>query len=262
MKLSISNIGWRENMDEAVYALMKAFGFSGLEIAPTRIFPERPYTKKEEAKSWSRHLLEDHGFIIPSMQSIWFGRNENMFRSEQEREILLNYTKEAIDFAEAAGSRNLVFGCPRNRNIPEGASCTGAEEFFREAGAYAARHGTVIGMEANPAIYHTNYMNDTVSALELVERIDSPGFRLNLDLGTMIANGEDAGILKDKVRLINHVHISEPGLRPIQKRSLHEQVRGILEAEHYENFVSIEMGTVEETGCLRDAMEYVQSVFG
>ena len=45
MKLSISNIGWEEKDDNAVYQLMKKYGYSGLEIAPTRIFPVSPYDK-------------------------------------------------------------------------------------------------------------------------------------------------------------------------------------------------------------------------
>ena len=53
MKLSISNIGWDAEQDEAVYRLMGAYGFSGLEIAPTRIFPEAPYSQREAAKRWS-----------------------------------------------------------------------------------------------------------------------------------------------------------------------------------------------------------------
>ena len=39
MKLSISNIGWEKKDDKAVYQFMKKYGFTGLEIAPTRIFP-------------------------------------------------------------------------------------------------------------------------------------------------------------------------------------------------------------------------------
>ena len=39
MKLAVSNIAWKEQHDEAVYALMRHYGFTGLEIAPTRFFP-------------------------------------------------------------------------------------------------------------------------------------------------------------------------------------------------------------------------------
>ena len=45
MRLSISNIGWVSESDEQIYKIMKKLDFQGLEIAPTRIFPESPYDK-------------------------------------------------------------------------------------------------------------------------------------------------------------------------------------------------------------------------
>lgn len=54
-----------------------------------------------------------------SMQSIWYGRTEKLFGTEEERNLLLDYTKSAVDFAAAIGCKNLVFGCPKNRCIPE-----------------------------------------------------------------------------------------------------------------------------------------------
>lgn len=99
---------------------------------------------------------------------------------------MLDYTKKAIDFAAAIGCKNLVFGCPRNRSLPAGADESVAVAFFKELGEYAYSKGTAIGMEANPPIYNTNYINDTKSALELIEQVDSKGFKLNLDVGTRI----------------------------------------------------------------------------
>ena len=129
-KLSISNIAWTEENDAAVYGLMKKYGFQGLEIAPTRIFPERPYDKNSEADAWSKQLKSEYGFCVPSMQSIWYGRQEKIFGTDEERKTLLNYTKKAIDFAAAIGCKNLVFGCPRNRNLPDGADESLAVAFF------------------------------------------------------------------------------------------------------------------------------------
>ena len=98
--LSISNIAWTEDNDREVYGLMREFSFKGLEIAPTRIFKEAPYEKLKEAGEWSQRLKQDYGLCISSMQSIWYGRNEMLFGSEGEREVLLNYTRSAIDFAD------------------------------------------------------------------------------------------------------------------------------------------------------------------
>lgn len=261
MKLSISNIGWAAEQDLLVYQMMQRLGYTGLEIAPTRIFPEAPYDKLQEAADWSRLIKEKYGFSIPSMQSIWFGRQEKIFHSEEDRSILIDYTKKAIDFAAAVGSGNLVFGCPRNRNIAEGESQESAVDFFRELGDYAVQKGTVIGMEANPPIYNTNYINDTRSAIELIREVGSKGFLLNLDVGTMIQNKEEVSDLVGNVHLINHVHISEPGLKPIEVRKLHEDLCRVLRGEKYQGFVSIEMGKIEELEKMEEKLIYVKEVF-
>lgn len=261
-KLAVSNIGWSTEQDDYVYDVMRRQGYSGLEIAPTRIFPEAPYDKGTDAGAWSEKLKKDHGFMIPSMQSIWFGRQENIFGSSEERQILLAYTKKAVDFAKIIKGKNLVFGCPKNRNMPEGADPKTGVRFLKEIADYALEQGIVIGMEANPPIYHTNYINDTPSALALIEEVDSEGFRLNLDVGTMIQNEEHISELEEKVHLISHVHISEPGLKPIEERALHRDLKKILEEEGYQGFVSIEMGKVDDIRVLEDKMQYIRSIFG
>ena len=262
MDLSISNIAWSADVDGAVYEAMGQLGYSGLEIAPTRIFPERPYEEMGRAGEWARSLREEYGFSIPSMQSIWYGRAEIIFGTAEERQALLAYTKKAIDFAETVGCGNLVFGCPKNRIIPEGADASFAVGFFRELGSYAAAHGTVIGLEANPVIYGTNYINTTREAFVLIERVDSPGFKLNLDVGTMVYNGEGAEELRGKVSHISHVHISEPGLKPIEKRALHGELREVLERENYRGYISVEMGRQEDVQVIREALSYVNSIYG
>ena len=241
--------------------MMKKYGFVGLEIAPTRVFPENPYDKNKDAVAWSAEIKRNYGFSVPSLQSIWYGRQEKIFGSSKERQVLLDYTKKAIDFASAIDCKNLVFGCPRNRNVPANADTGIAIGFFKELGDYAASKGTVIGMEANPPIYNTNYINDTNSALELIKQVNSEGFKLNLDVGTMIQNEEEVGKLTGNVHLINHIHISEPGLKPIEKRVIHAELKKILEAEEYGGFVSIEMGKTEDIAILEEKMCYVRRIF-
>lgn len=261
MKISISNIGWEAKNDHAVYEMMKKYGFQGLEIAPTRIFSETPYEKSAEAGAWSEKLKRDYGFIVSSMQSIWYGREERLFGSQEERQVLFEYTKKAINFAEMIHCKNLVFGCPRNRMVSDDADITVAIDFFRELGGCATSKGTVISMEANPPVYNTNYINNTISALELIKKVDSDGFKLNLDLGTMVYNEEGVSELIGNVHLINHVHISEPGLQPIEKRTLHVELKEVLEDEGYDGFISIEMGKTENISILEEKMRYVRGVF-
>lgn len=262
MKLSISNIAWTMEQDEQVYEMMKQYEFSGLEIAPTRIFVNAPYTMIKEATEWAEQLKQQHGFVVPSMQSIWYGREERLFGRPEERSVLLDYTKKAIDFATAINCKNLVFGCPRNRVLFDDSNPQIAVSFFKEIGEYAVYKGTVIGMEANPPIYNTNYINDTLSALELIAKVDSKGFLLNLDVGTMIQNKEDVKELHGNIKFINHVHVSEPGLKPIEKRQLHEDLKSILLEEEYCGFISIESGRQENMDLVEKQLKYVKELFG
>ena len=262
MKLSISNIAWGADVDTTVYEMMKKNGFSALEIAPTRIFPQAPYDRTDEARLWSERLREEYGFFVSSMQSIWYGRSEKLFGTAEERGALVEYTKKAIHFAEAIGCRNLVFGCPRNRVIPEGMCDDTAVEFFREMGNYAFSHNTVLSIEANPPIYNTNYINGTPEAFSLIKRVQSPGFLLNLDVGTMIHNNESVGVLEGNVGYINHVHISEPNLVPLKKREIHAELMRALKREDYRGAVSIEMSNQGSLTALEDALAYVKEIFG
>ena len=261
MNLSISNIAWDKVNNETVYEMMQQNGFSGLEIAPTIIFPMKPYEHLSEAKRWSDELMAKYDFQVSSMQSIWFGKHEKIFGSQEERKELLEYTKRAIDFASVIGCKNLVFGCPRNRAIPQGADMHIAKDFFKELGDYAYERNTIIGMEANPPIYNTNFVNDTFSAIDLIDKVDSKGFLLNLDVGTMIENHESVEMLCGRVEYINHVHVSEPGLKPIEKRELHAQLVELLKKEKYNRFVSIEMGKVEELSTIEKVIKYVKTIF-
>lgn len=261
MKFSISNIGWSIENDVEMYTFLKEKKFDGIEIAPTRIIQENPYYNIEKAIEWKKALQSEFGFEISSMQSIWYGRQENIFESKEERESLLEYTKRAIDFAKAIECQNLVFGCPRNRNIPDNMTKVGVEniviEFFKELGEYAYKSNTVLALEANPTIYNTNFINDTQSALEMVKIVDSKGFLLNLDIGTMIQNNENIDELIGNVKYINHVHISEPRLATIVNRQMHKDILNILKNENYQRYISIEVGNQGNIECIHDAVEYV-----
>ena len=59
-----------------------------------------------------------------------------------------------------------------------------------------------------------------------------------------IVPSKNVELLEKNVHLINHVHISEPGLKPIQKRRLHNELVEMLKVGGYQRFISIEVGRV------------------
>lgn len=264
MKLSISNIAWLNEEDEKVYDLMKQHGFTGLEVAPTRLIEKQPYEHKEMAREIAEILKQEYGFNISSMQSILFGRNERLFGSDVERKELMICLKKAVDFAEFIGCGNLVFGSPKNRIIENTSDYSAAVAFFREISEYAVQHGAVISIEANPPIYETNFINRTEEAVKLVRDVNCKGCRINLDFGTILENGEDVETTASILQLVNHIHISEPYLAVIQKRQEHRTLAEILKRRGYDRFVSIEMKRSEQNNLkiIEETICYIVDVFG
>lgn len=260
MKLSISNIAWEEKYDEEVHSFLKGIGFQGLEIAPTRIVGLNPYTNKEAARKICEDLYKKYGLDISSMQSIWYGIEYEIFKSRKEYEFLINYTKSAIDFATEIGCKNLVFGCPKNRNTNNYEDINIAKDFFRVLGGYASTNGVTIGIEANPKIYNTNFLNTTLEVLNFVEELNCQGIGINIDLGTIIANEEDINIIKNSSKYISHVHISEPYLEKIEKRDIHKKLVSILRDINYDNYISIEMKNLNDINLVKETCEYIKGL--
>ena len=78
----------------------------------------------------------------------------------------------------------------------------------------------------------------------------------------MIQNKENVDILRRKVGLINHVHISEPYLAPIERRELHRELKELLSAEDYNGFISIEQGKQDDLSIVEKALDYAKEIFG
>ncbi len=259
IRLAASNIGWAAQDDEKVWQLMKELGYQGLEIAPTRIFPERPYENLPGIALFAGMLYQNYGLTIPSMQSIWYGCQGNLFEPEQAEE-LAEYTLAAFRFAQSCRCPSLVFGCPRNRSVPPGHEAGEADLFFSRLAVGACQCDTSLALEANPPLYHTNFLNTTREAFDLVRRLGQPGLSVNLDLGTVIQNGEQLRDFAGDLKYVSHVHISEPGLAVPERRALHKELALMLGAVGYKGFVSLEMKTSDfET--VRRSLTYLAEVF-
>lgn len=263
MKYSISNIAWGQEHDAEMYAFLKEQGVEGIEIAPTRIF-SKPYDNLEVAHEYAWMLKNKYGLTVSSMQSIWYGVQQSIFGSDEDRVYLIDYTKKAILFAEAMGIKNLVFGSPRNRNMPEGDReeyMKIAKAFFKELGDFAAEHNTVLSIEPNPVIYNTNFLNYTKDACEFVKEVDSPGLKVNVDMGTVIYNRENPHLVKTYKNVINHIHISVPNLEYIGPCKEYSTLKKVLGKIEYEGYISIEMKNQNDIEKVKKAVLYLKEAF-
>ena len=253
MKLSTSNIAWSNENDEEMYKYISDSKFSGLEIAPTRVLTNNPYDQLDKAKQFKQELKQKYNLEISSMQSIWYGRKENIFNKEEAKE-LIDYTKKAIDFAREIECKNLVFGCPKNRIIPDDKREDDIIYFFRELGEYAKNNNTTLSIEPNPTIYGTNFINTTEQAFSIVRKINSDGIKVNVDFGTIIENNDSLDTIFKNINLVNHIHI-------IEHRNEHKKLSEFLKNNNYDKYVSLEMKKTDSIQDTIDCIDYINKIF-
>lgn len=246
MKLSISNIAWPIEYNNEVYRLMCKYGFKGLEIAPGKVIKEL-YVKNQIEKDQLLSCLKGFNIRPVAMQSLLFGtQGMILFEDETSRQKLLQFLKQAIDWAQYFGIEALIFGSPKNRIMPDPTNnelWVIAEMIFKEIGEYSLNKGVRFCLEPNPQIYGTNFLNTTCEAIDFVKRVNSNGLFVNLDIGAVIYNKEDvhAIVNTETIKYIGHVHISEPNLVQIKEYDYQIIIRDLLKKLNYKDYISIEM---------------------
>lgn len=252
MKLAVSNIAWAPEDRLAAYALLGKYGIHGLEIAPGLFFAHARDPFMPDAGILERALKEtaEAGLELISMQSLLFGvEGAALFEGPEARDRLIRGMRRAIGLAGRLGIRNLVFGAPQQRNVPEGLAMedavSEAAEIFEGLAEEASAAGACIAVEFNPVAYGTNFLTEAEAAIDFVRLVGHPAVQLNFDLGAMYMNeafDQIETLVPSAMGQISHVHVSEPFLAPAPARIEDAALLlRLLREGGYENWVSIEM---------------------
>lgn len=243
MKLAVSNIAWPAGCDSAAAELLRRHGATGVEIAPTMVWP-KPLDASEAEIRAHRAFWEQRGLSVVALQALLFGRPDlTLFETTERRERTFAYLDRIMWIGELLGAGVLVFGSPKNRRIGERPlieAHTEAVEFFRRIGDRATRRQLVFCIEPNPPEYGCDFIATTAEGAKLVAAIGHPGLGLHLDAGGLALSGEtaaDAGMVRPR-----HFHISEPHLKPIGTGGApHAKYAADLHELRYDGWRSIEM---------------------
>lgn len=268
MKLAFSNIAWNEEEEATVLSCLVATGFRGIEIAPTKCWPDwRGVTRASMAEL--RAKTAGAGFEIPSLQAILFGKPAlKLFGADDEMPALYAHIEAVAGIAEALGAKTLVFGAPLNRDpgtlAPE-AAIEIATTRLREAGSICAGHGVWLGIEANPSAYQCRFITRWAEAAHLVRRCDSAGVRLHLDAACTFLEGDSLSeAVAETQDILAHVHISEPHLGRFETPQVdHKAFAAALRRANYQGWCSVEMRrTSDPAVAIRAAADMAAALYG
>ncbi len=246
MKLSVSNIAWDTEEEQEIFELLQANGVSGVEMAPTKIWPAWEGASPNEA-SRIRLDYKSKGFEIPALQAILFNKPElQVFGNTEIQSELISHIDNVASLAKGFGAKALVFGSPRNRDIGdlsvEQAFSQGVD-FFQRAGEVCEKQGVKLCLEPNPSVYNCNFMTHWREVVKVVENVSHPGIGIHLDTACISLEGDDVvTAINECAGQIAHFHVSEPNLSDFSKPELdHATIGKALRGTGYEGWVSIEM---------------------
>lgn len=227
-RLLVSNLAWSNIWEENALDILKKYGMNNVELAITKYkdWKDLDTQKLEELKD----KFNKHNIKIYSLQAIFFGIDSNVFTDSS---TFISHFKYVLKTASYLGVQRIVFGSPKNRLKPENMTLDEADIIFikaiSEIADYATQYNITVCLEPNAIDYGCNYITTIKEAIYIIQEVNNPNFKLNLDLG-------NAKMMKDSfdestVEYVGHIQISEPFLAEIKN--------SVIEDLYYKDFIRI-----------------------
>jgi sugar phosphate isomerase/epimerase len=218
MRYAICNETFEGWDHQRICRLIAGLGYQGLEIAPftlagriTDVSPERRRELRRQAADSGIALIGLHWLLAKTTGLVLTAREESV------RKATADYLAELARACADLGGDILVFGSPAQRRIPEGATREQATEWavdtYRRAAAAIAAAGVKLCVEPlSPP--EADFINTAAEGEEIIQRVDSPAFRLHLDVKAMSTEDRPTPeVIRNHHQHLYHFHANDPNRR-------------------------------------------------
>jgi len=252
MKFAICNEifkGWKL---EDTLACAARLGYSGVEIAPftladsvTDISATERQAMREAAAHSEIEIAGIHWVLV---------KPEGLYVNHPDaalRERTAKYFRDLVDFCADLGGKVMVVGSPKQRNVLPGVTREQAWDWaaatFRSAVAQAEQRNITICFEPlAPA--ETNFINTAAEALQFIQQVPSPRFKIILDVKAMCSETKPIPqIIRESWPHFAHFHANDRNLKgPGFGEVDFKPIAAALKEVGYQGFVSVEVFNFDE----------------
>jgi sugar phosphate isomerase/epimerase len=259
--------GW--NVEDTLSWTAKA-GYHAVEIAPFTLadsVTEIPAAARREIREGAkRNGIEIAGihWVLVKPEGLYMNHPNPEIRCRTAR-----YFCDLVDFCADVGGRVMVVGSPKQRNIMEGVTPTQAREWasdtFRDSVKRAQDRGVTICFEPlSPA--ETNFINTAADAIEFSHGLNSPNFKIILDVKAMCSESKPIPqIIRESWPHFGHFHANDKNLKgPGFGDVDYAPIAATLREVGYNGFVSVEVFNFDEgaEAIATRSLEYLRKHFG
>jgi sugar phosphate isomerase/epimerase len=270
MKFAICNEifqGWKL---EDTFAFVAKAGYDAVEIAPFTVAKD-----VKEISSSERQQIRDFaakaGIAISGIHWV-LAQTEGLHVTHADYDVRKKtsaYLCDLVEFSADLGGKILVFGSPKQRNItdgvPPGQAQEWAAEVFRDAVMLAEFRGVTICFEPlSPA--ETNFINTAAEAIQFVQRIPSPNFKIILDVKAMSSESVPIPqIIRESWPHFAYFHANDKNLKgPGFGDVDFKPVAAALKEVGYDGYISVEVFNFDEGPEMiaTKSLEHLRRAFG
>ncbi len=269
MKFAICNEIFKDWKLEDSLAYAARLGYAGLEIAPFTLADSVTDISAKERQAMreatAQHKIEIAGihWVLVKPDGLYINHPDRSLRDRTAK-----YFCDLVNFCADLGGKVMVVGSPKQRNVLPGVSREQAWEWaaatFRDAVARAEERDVTICFEPL-APSETNFINTAAEAVQFIQQVPSPRFKIILDVKAMCSEAKPIPqIIRESRPHFGHFHANDrnlkgPGFGDVDFKP----IATALKAVGYQGFVSVEVFNFEEgaEAIASRSLEYLQGAF-
>jgi sugar phosphate isomerase/epimerase len=246
MKLAICNELFENWPWERVCDEVWSDGYRGIEVAPFTLAGRAEWITPQQ-RTHMRKTAESRGLEIIGLH--WLLVKPPGFHITHPdaavREVTAEYFIELVNLCADLGGKVIVIGSPKQRSLLPGVDRERAMEYaagvFTPCLELAAKRGVTLAIEPL-STRETDFLVCAADAVDLIERIAHPHFRLQLDVKSMSDEVKPVPqIIRESAKYLVHFHVNDPNLRgPGMGDVRYEPIISALREAGYDGWLSVE----------------------
>lgn len=253
MNIGLSNLAWDKEQALYFYKLLNSIGYSYVEGVLTKI---APWDKLSQSNLNQLKIdLNNNNLNCYSLQSLFF---DIPVKSLNEKENVLNHFKCLIDYSKILGVKILVFGSPNLRKKDVNYKMSLAS-LFNYLDLLLDNTNIKVVIEPNCKQYNGDYFYNCSEIVKFIKDNNFKNIRTMIDTHNLLnENLNPIEELEKNINFIEHVHVSENQLKPIENIDFHKDFAKALKKNNYKFNVTYE---VKKTDNLEASIEQFSLIY-
>lgn len=270
MKFGICNEIFKDWKIDDVFSYCAKIGYDAVEVAPFTLakyvtdIPAAERVRIREAAARAGIVISGIHWVLVQAEGMYLTSPETV-----TRERTGTYFCDLVDFCADIGGKIIVVGSPKQRSLLPGVTAeqawAWAAEVFRPVVKRGEERGVTICFEPLPA-EDTNFINTAEEAVKFTRELDSPNFKVILDVRAMSHEAKPVPqVIRESKGEFAYVHANDKNLKgPGFGDVDFVPIAAALKEVGYDGMVSVEVFNFDEgpEAIATRSLEYLKRVFG